>query len=184
MNNKNGVIYILTNPSFPKYVKIGYADDIEKRLKQLNRSDCIPYAFRPYACYKVSTRLSDKQLHNMIDRINPNLRSIDHFNGKKRIREFYEMDAQAAYKILEAIAGINNLEDNLYLFDSNESKPKDNSPNINKSKRVSRKFPKMDWMIEQGLINIGEKIYVVTNPDEKAVIFDKNLIEYKEKKCH
>ena len=28
----NGVIYILTNPSFPEYVKIGYADDIEKRL--------------------------------------------------------------------------------------------------------------------------------------------------------
>lgn len=23
----NGVIYILTNPSFPEYVKIGYADD-------------------------------------------------------------------------------------------------------------------------------------------------------------
>ncbi len=25
-----GVIYILTNPSFPDYVKIGYAHDIEK----------------------------------------------------------------------------------------------------------------------------------------------------------
>ena len=23
-----GVIYILTNPSFPEYVKIGYADDV------------------------------------------------------------------------------------------------------------------------------------------------------------
>lgn len=33
MENK-GVIYILTNPSFPEYVKIGYADDIDKRLKQ------------------------------------------------------------------------------------------------------------------------------------------------------
>ena len=27
-----GYIYILTNPSFPQYVKIGYADDVEKRL--------------------------------------------------------------------------------------------------------------------------------------------------------
>lgn len=35
MNEKKGVIYILTNPSFPDYVKIGYADDIDKRLKQL-----------------------------------------------------------------------------------------------------------------------------------------------------
>ena len=33
--DKTGVIYILTNPSFPEYVKIGYADDIDKRLLQL-----------------------------------------------------------------------------------------------------------------------------------------------------
>ena len=31
MNDRNGVIYILTNPSFPDYVKIGYADDMAKR---------------------------------------------------------------------------------------------------------------------------------------------------------
>lgn len=42
---KAGVIYILTNPSFPDYVKIGYATNIEKRLTQLNRSECIPFAF-------------------------------------------------------------------------------------------------------------------------------------------
>lgn len=48
MSDKKGVIYILTNPSFPDYVKIGYADDIDKRLKQLNRSECIPFAFRVY----------------------------------------------------------------------------------------------------------------------------------------
>ena len=41
---KQGVIYILTNPSFPEYVKIGYADNVESRLKQLNNSECIPFA--------------------------------------------------------------------------------------------------------------------------------------------
>ena len=34
MAEKSGVIYILTNPSFPEYVKIGYADNIDKRLSQ------------------------------------------------------------------------------------------------------------------------------------------------------
>jgi hypothetical protein len=48
-----GVIYILTNPSFPEYVKIGYADDVNKRLAQLNRSECTPFAFRVYATYEV-----------------------------------------------------------------------------------------------------------------------------------
>ena len=28
----SGVIYILTNPSFEQYVKIGYADDVDKRM--------------------------------------------------------------------------------------------------------------------------------------------------------
>lgn len=32
---KNGVIYILTNPSFPQFVKIGYADDVENRVAML-----------------------------------------------------------------------------------------------------------------------------------------------------
>lgn len=32
-----GVIYILTNPSFPQYVKIGYATDV-RRLDELNHN--------------------------------------------------------------------------------------------------------------------------------------------------
>ena len=39
-DHMSGVIYILTNPSFEQYVKIGYADDVDKRLQQLNRSEC------------------------------------------------------------------------------------------------------------------------------------------------
>ena len=54
--SKSGVIYILTNPSFPDYVKIGYVDDIEKRLQKLNRSECIPFVFRVYATYEVNSR--------------------------------------------------------------------------------------------------------------------------------
>lgn len=86
---KAGVIYILTNPSFPEYVKIGYANDIDKRLQQLNRSECIPFAFRVYATYEVNSRLSDLKIHSIIDKLNPNLRSIENFNGKQRVREFY-----------------------------------------------------------------------------------------------
>ena len=56
---QKGVIYILTNPSFPQYVKIGYADNVESRLKQLNNSECIPFAFRIYATYEVEERLTD-----------------------------------------------------------------------------------------------------------------------------
>ena len=91
MGQNNGYIYILTNPSFPQYVKIGYADDVEKRLAQLNRSECVPFAFQVYATYEVNSRLSDVQIHKLIDKINPNLRAIEFNEGKKRVREFYAM---------------------------------------------------------------------------------------------
>ena len=65
-----GVIYILTNPSFPAYVKIGYADDVERRLQELNRSECVPFSFRVYATYAVNSRLSDKNVHAIIDKLN------------------------------------------------------------------------------------------------------------------
>lgn len=122
MNDKEivGAIYILTNPSFPDYIKIGYADDVNKRLKQLNRSECIPFAFRLYAYYKVDSRLTDKQVHILIDSINPNLRAIDTFNGKRRKKEFYFMKAETAYQIFESIARINNLEKNLVKNETSE----------------------------------------------------------------
>lgn len=108
-----GVIYILKNPSFPDYIKIGYADNIANRLQQLNNSECTPFAFRVYATYEVDSRLSDLKIHAIIDKLNPNLRSIDNYNGKKRVREFYAMTAEDAYLILEAIAEIHNCTDRL-----------------------------------------------------------------------
>ena len=62
-----GVIYILTNPSFPQYVKIGYATDVKPRLDELNRSTAVPFAFRIYATYEVDSALSDKKLHSILN---------------------------------------------------------------------------------------------------------------------
>ena len=104
------VIYILTNPSFPDYIKIGYASDIEKRLKQLNRSETIPFAFRVYAIYKTNNKLTDKEVHRLIDSLNPNLRAIETFDGKERVKEFYAMTPEDAYNILDCIAKISGTE--------------------------------------------------------------------------
>ena len=67
-----GYIYILTNPSFNEYVKIGYTADVKERLKRLNKSECIPFAFRVYATYEVESELSDLKIHAIIDKLNPN----------------------------------------------------------------------------------------------------------------
>ncbi len=112
-----GVIYVLTNPSFPEYVKIGYADDLQKRLKQLNRSECLPFAFRAYCTYEVEGRLKDQEVHALIDRLNPDLRSIETFDGKPRVREFYAMSPEDAYGILSSIAAISGTADRLKKVD-------------------------------------------------------------------
>ena len=122
---QKGVIYILTNPSFPQYVKIGYADNIEARLRQLNNSECIPFAFRVYATYEVEERLTDLKLHSLIDQLNPNLRSIDNVGGKKRVREFYAMSPEQAYSILETIAILGGRKSRLKLWELSEEQRKD-----------------------------------------------------------
>ena len=178
MENKDqGVIYILTNPSFPDYVKIGYADDVERRLRELNRSECIPFAFRLYAYYKVPKRLTDMKLHQMIDKLNPNLRSIEEFDGKTRKREFYNMSASDAYSILETIAQINGLESNLVLVEPSAKQLEDEEEaETIRTKRTT--LPKLDWMIEQGVVSVGDAICVIFHPDKIATIVDGKHVKY------
>lgn len=41
------------------------------------------------------------------------MRSIDDFNGQKRVREFYAMQPEEAYAILEAMVEIHDCKENL-----------------------------------------------------------------------
>lgn len=113
-----GVIYILTNRAFKNLVKIGYADDLNKRVAQLNSSDALPYPFEIYAYYTVPSRLTDLKLHSLIDKLNPSLRTRSIVNGRARVREFFELSPADAYSILEAIAEISDTTDHLHKYSS------------------------------------------------------------------
>ncbi|MBR2617085.1 MAG: GIY-YIG nuclease family protein [Clostridia bacterium] len=179
MNKNIGFIYILTNPSFPHFVKIGYADDVDRRLSELNRSECIPYAFRLYAYYKVNARLTDMKLHSMIDKLNPSLRSVEEFNGKTRKREFYQMSAHQAFSILETIAEINNLQDNLVLVEPTEQDIKaEEEAEEMRTRKASTTLPRMDWLIEQNVVHLGDKLHLINHPDIIATLIDHNHVEY------
>lgn len=148
-----GYIYIMTNPSFKEYVKIGYADDVERRLNELNRSECIPYSFRIYATYAVTSRLLDKNVHSIIDRLNPDLRSVETVNGQKRVREFYAMDPEKAYKILEAIAEMHGCTERLVLKKltvDEEREEKEAQDIVKESRTRSNNFTFSEWQIPVG----------------------------------
>lgn len=184
MSEQQGVIYILTNPSFPDYVKIGYADDIEKRLQQLNRSECIPFAFRVYATYEVNSRLSDLKIHSIIDKLNPNLRSIDNFNGQKRVREFYAMSPQDAYSILEAIAEIHGCADKLKLIPPSEEDVEASETAEDIEEQKKERLAPFTFSLCQ--IPVGATIEYYNRADEKSeltcTVVDDHNVEYDGKK--
>ncbi len=181
---EKGVIYILTNPSFKEYVKIGYADNIDARLKQLNNSECIPFAFRVYATYEVEERLTDLKLHALIDQLNPNLRSIDNLDGKKRVREFYAMSPEQAYSILETIAVLGGRKDRLHLYDlSAEEKKNENLAQEIEEEHIERLSP---FAFSKCKIPLGARITFIhqgnSNSGAQCTVVGDKTVEYQGRK--
>ena len=168
-----GVIYILTNPSFPQYVKIGYASNLGRRLGELNRSEALPYAFRAYATYDTDKRLTDKALHELLDTLNPDLRTIETFNGQKRSREFFEMSAEDAYSILEAIARISGTENRLHrVTPTGEQLEEEREA---EQTRSARRAPFRFSMVG---LKPGDKVAFARDPSKQAMVVDDRRVEY------
>ena len=116
---KVGYVYVLTNESFHKdnWVKIGYAEDVEKRVKELSGT-ALPFPYKVFCTYEIP-RISgekdpDKQIHDLIQSLNPSLRIMQN-------REFFELDPWDAYNMLSAIAKMHNRNDKLSINESNIS---------------------------------------------------------------
>lgn len=172
--NERGCIYILTNPSFPEYVKIGYASNLEKRLKQLNRSETIPYAFRAYAIYEVEKPLTDKELHKLIDKLNPELRTIDNFDGKERVKEFFAMTAEDAYTLLECIAKISGTTDRLKKVKP-EGHDIQDEITAKEIKEISRRGP---FKFSECGIPVGAELTYVEDESIIVTVVDDRHIQY------
>ena len=164
-----GYIYILVNPAFSNLVKIGYADNIEKRVKSLNRNSGLPDPYHVYATYKVKKRLEDLKLHDLIDSLDSDLRH-------SKNREFYEMAPEKAYRILSAIAQINGDDDLLVLNPLNDDffKPNDDSKcevSLHKSQRSPLTFSMIG-------IKEGEQICFIEDPSIVAVVNGDRTVEF------
>lgn len=60
-----------------------------------------------------------------MDKLNPELRSTEEVDGKRRIREFYAMTPEDAYSILEAIAEINDYRHRLKKWKATANEQRD-----------------------------------------------------------
>lgn len=158
-----GYIYILTNPSFPEWVKIGYADNVKERVRVLNSHETTPFAFRVFATYEVSSRLQDMSVHDLIDFLNPSLRSREVVEGKSRVREFYAMSPDDAYSILENIAKISGIVDKLIKqpFTKQEEKDAITAEEVKKVSANRHHFKEIDFSSSL----TGKKYHGTTNED-------------------
>lgn len=175
-----GYIYIMTNPSFEEYVKIGYAKDVKQRLDELNRSSAVPFAFRIYATYEVDSALSDKKLHSILDKLDPELRSKEEIDGKKRVREFYAMTPEDAYAILEAIAEINGYTHRLKKWKATAAEKKDaeTAQEISEAHQERMK----PFAFSMCNIAVGEQVEFSYNGSDKSgticTVVDDKHVEY------
>lgn len=106
------VIYILTNPQYPGYVKIGYASDLKQRISSLNTG--VFQDFSPYAVYETSLQNADIEIHAIIKLLNPILRASKFDNGKAKGKEFFKLEPEEAFELLKHIARISGTESKAY----------------------------------------------------------------------
>lgn len=139
---------------------------MKQRLNELNRSTAVPFAFRVYATYEVDSALSDKKIHSILDKLNPELRSMEEIDGKRRIREFYAMTPEDAFSILEAIAEINGYRHRLKKWKVTADEQRDEAlaqeiSEQHRERMAPFSFSKCD-------IEIGEQIEFCCNGNERT----------------
>ena len=127
----------------------------------------------------MDSRLSDLKFHTIIDKLNPDLRSIDEFNGQKRVREFYAMKPEEAYAILEAMAEIHDCKDNLKLnvpsvVEAQEEQLAQEIDTESHEKAENFSFSKCQ-------IDIGEVIEYYDDPNIKCIVVSDRKVEYQGK---
>ena len=152
----NGYIYIMTNPALNGMVKIGYATNVEARRQQLSTT-ALPYEYEIYATYETSGNLEDKKLHKLIDNLNPDLRVTKH-------REFFVMEPEDAYELLEAIATISGTKDKL------------KKVKIDAAKKQNIRKPPVNF--DKCGIPVGAELVFVEDPAVVAIVASERKVFY------
>lgn len=119
MKNYKNVIYILTNPLYAGYIKIGYASDLQQRLSSLNTG--MLRNFEAYAVYETNVKNADKSFHAIIDDLAPIVRARV-INGQRvQDKEFFKLEPEQAYDLLKHIAVMTGTENRLHKHGESDS---------------------------------------------------------------
>ena len=111
-----------------------------------------------------------------MDTINPNLRTFKTFQERKRVREFYAMTAENAYKIFEAIANMHGFSDRLIKMPPTQSdKEAEATADEIAEERREHMSP---FAFSKCNIQIGETIGFYNDPSITCKVISDKTVEY------
>ena len=152
------IVYILTNPAFDKYIKIGITSNLSSRLKQLDNTS-MPL---PYECYFAveveNANKVEKLLHEAFDK----------YRVRKN-REFFEILPESAKSALQ-LAGGKDVTPNEIIVESSEDKVA-----FEKAKKQRERFKFSLLNIEPGTILTFAKDSEIT-----CVVLDDRLVKFRD----
>lgn len=150
------IVYILTNPAFPDYVKIGKTSNLKKRLMSLDNTS-MPLPFECYYAVKVEDSSKVERLLHQ---------SFDKYRVRKN-REFFELLPENAKSALQLADGKEVTPD----YDIVETKDDQRALNKARSQRERFKFSLLN--IDPGVVLTFAKDIDITCEviDDKMVRF-------------
>ncbi len=160
MEDKTGIVYILTNEAMPGYIKIGKTTtSVEQRILELSRSTAVPVPFECYYAARVANISQvEKAFHDAFG---------DHRKNPKR--EFFTIAPERVVAILSLLA----MEEIILSRDVGvESKEDAVAIEAARKKRAAFNFKMADIPIGAELKFIrDESITCMVASDQKHVIF-------------
>jgi hypothetical protein len=159
MENKQGIIYILTNPAIPNMIKIGMTthEDVKMRMAQIYTTG-VPLPFEcVYAAKVANHEKVEKALHVAFgpDRVNPK-------------REFFEIEASQAIAIIKLM----EIED----VTPKVAKEKEEVDEVDREAGeayAKKKRPRFNFS-EMG-IPVGSELVSVANGETVNVVNDRSV---------
>lgn len=155
-----GVVYVLTNPAFDNYVKIGRTANLEQRLKSLDNAS-VPLPFRCVYAVEVDDESDVERL----------LHQTFADNRTRTTREFFEIDAQRVISAMKLTRG-------------RDVTPKDDvaedEEGLRAIEKAARKPRKTYPLFDAGL-KVGDIIHYANNSEVTAEIIAAKKIRFEDK---
>lgn len=156
-------VYVLTNPAFPDFVKIGRTTrQISERVKELNRQTGVPSPFEVYCCFefpKGRSKPVEKGIHKGLD----NCREISN-------KEFFKINPDDAKSLLESYSDGKRI----VLKDEDVITSPEEQKSLDRQRKVSERFSFPGLEIKK-----GAEITFDKDPKKIAVVAGDREVVYK-----